>query len=299
MSCKLPDCFPASLDNNQTFETFESFKTFETFNNNQDYLIENFQNIANRTLIGTFKSGGLNYSQGMIGNRDTWENSLGVSYIDDDGQKIEGSIQILTKKLEAKFPLVVDFTDEKDVSQFKFFYDGHYDEFGGGRHARFKIGKVISSSGKQPSYQTRYRMYYYPNIVAPGVPMPTPVGFTKYTIVSNGEVQFFDNSRQVCLINEGRFPAAPVMNNKRVIAMGLPDNTVITSYSIGPSKFQGSLPNALFINLSNTIDTVLNDGYFFIENAPPPPTIPPTLPPATPAPIGAAGPVVVGAVGSA
>jgi hypothetical protein len=126
-------------------------------------------------------------------------------------------------------------------------------------------------------------MYYYPNIVEPGVAMPTPAGYSKYTVVSQGEVQFFSNSTQVCLVNNGSFPASPAMNNQAVTAVGIPNGTKILSYTISASQFGGKYSNAIYANLSNTIDTTVNDGYFFIENLPPPPTT--TPPPTTPPPV--------------
>jgi len=252
---------------------------------NKTNIKENFESngIANRTLIGTFVSGGLNYSKGMLGNRDSWTNQLGVSYTDVNGNNIEGSIVILTKQLQKGFPIIVDFTDEKDVSQCKFFYGGHYDDFSGGRHAKFNVTKLIKASADAPGYANNYRMYYYPNIVEPGVAMPTPAGFTKYTVVSQGEVQFFNNSTQVCLVNNGSFPPSPAMNNQSVTAVGIPNGTKILSYTISASQFGGKYSNAIYANLSNTIDTTKNDGYFFIENLPPPPTT--TPPPTTPPPV--------------
>jgi hypothetical protein len=233
--------------------------------------IEKFSNpSANKTLVGRFFCGGLNYNSGMVGFRDNWQNQLGVSYTDVDGNNIEGTINILTKSLATSNPMIVDFTDENDVSQFKFFYGGHYDDFSGGRHALFNNSRTISQTSNGGNYSQIYRMYYYPQTITPTNPMPTPNGFTKYTVVEQGEVQFFNNSTEICVIDEGFFPPGTTMNGKKVIANGIPDGTVVGDYRFGPSKFGGKVPKTIYIRLSNTVDVLKSDGFFFIENAPPP-----------------------------
>jgi hypothetical protein len=207
----------------------------------------------------------------MVGFRDNWQNQLGVSYTDHDGNNIEGSIIILTKMLATSNPVIVEFINEQNnVSEFKFFYGGHYDDFNGGRHALFNNSKTISQTTDGGSYATIYRMYYYPATVTPGNPMPTPSGFNKYTIVSNGEIQFFKNSTQICVIDDGNFPGGDVMKGKQIKGNGIAPGTVIGSYSFGPSKFSGSYPKTIYIDLSTTVDVLTSDGYFFIQNPPPP-----------------------------
>ena len=265
-------CYPV----NHNIENFSSFEGFEG-------------NTA-KTLIGTFVSAGLNYRPGFLGNRDHWENSLGVNYNDSNNQNVEGSLNILREKLAQSNPMMVEFvkvlSNGSEELQFKMIYGGHYDDFNGGRHALFQNVKTLYRKNDSPEYANTYRMYYYPQVINPGNPMATPAGYTKYTVVTNGEVQFFNNSTQVCLVNDGQFPKAPAMNNKKVISKGLPDNTVITGYTFETSKFNGKYQNAIFLNLSNTVDVTTNDGFFFIESPPPPPP-PPPAPPAPPAPVAA------------
>jgi hypothetical protein len=283
-------CYPV----NTNVENFGSFEGFEA-------------NTA-KTLIGTFTSAGLNYRDGFLGNRDNWENSLGVNYNDANNQNIEGSLNILREKLAQSNPMMVEFAkvlpNGSEELQFKMIYGGHYDDFNGGRHALFQNTKTLYKKNESPEYANNYRMYYYPQVITPTNPMATPAGYTKFTVVTNGEVQFFNNSTQVCLVNDGQFPKAPAMNNKKVIAKGLPDNTVITGYTFETSKFNGKYQNAIFVNLSNTVDVTTNDGFFFIESPPPPPPPPappaaPPAPPAAPAAAPPAAPAVTPAVAPA
>ena len=120
------------------------------------------------------------------------------------------------------------------------------------------------------NYSQIYRMYYYPQTVIPTNPMPTPNGFTKYTVVEQGEVQFFNNSTQICVVDDGNFPPGTMMNGKKITGNGIPDGTVIGGYSFGPSKFGGKVAKTIYISLSNTVDVLKADGFFFIENPPPP-----------------------------
>ena len=236
--------------------------------------IEHFSNPpSNKTLVGRFKCGGLNYSTGMIGFRDNWQNQLGISYTDFDGNNIEGTMNILTKSLPTSNAMIVEITDENDVSQFKFFFGGHYDDFSGGRHALFNNSRTISQTSAGGNETHIYRLYYYPQTLVPSNPMPTPNGFTKYTIVGQGEIQLFNNSTEICVLDEGFFPPGTQMNGKRVSGNGVPDGTIIGDYRFGPSKFGGKIPKTIYIRLSNTVDVVRSDGFFFIENAPPPGTI--------------------------
>jgi len=286
-------CYPI----NNNIENFDNMLGIDNnelahFDNNGLDNFDNTNGSANRTLIGEFFYAGLGYRTGQIGSRtEDLVVDLGFSYVDNNGNNIEGSINILEDKTKAGFPMILDLTDTSNNSIFKYYYGGHYDDFTGGRHALMNNvdGKVISS--KVPSgglgYSTILRMYYYPLNITPGSSLPTPSGYTKYTVVSQGEVQFFNNSTQVCLINDGSFPNTPIMNDYSVKANGLPDNTKIVSYSFGRSKFNGTYSNTIYVNLSNTIDTINSDGYFFIKSPPPPPTTaaPTTIPALTTAPI--------------
>ena len=279
MNLKYSKAYPISMDyyDNQNFETFENTPAPTAP-----------PNPTNKTLLGQFICGGLNYNRGMIGARDSWQNDIGVSYTDYTGADIRPAIAILDTLSLGKVPIIMEFSDTDGKIQAQFIYKSHYDRFGwtndgSGPICAFDLSVMISAVNTAPQWMNVYRASFYPQYVTPGNPMATPSGHTKYTIVEQGEIQFFNNCTQVCLINDGNFYTETVLTNKSITALGVPNNTTIISYNVGPSQFNNLYKDAIYLTLSNTIDIVSCNGYFFLPT--PPPTPPPTTPPPTTPPL--------------
>ena len=115
-------------------------------------------------LLGTYIAGGLDYTNGSLGNRKTWQSQLGVSYTDASNNDTTGIFADINRLAANGATIVLSFMDtDNSTEEFSFecadscTYDS---ENKGTTYALFNIGNiVIPPITKRPTIDNTYEIY--------------------------------------------------------------------------------------------------------------------------------------------
>jgi hypothetical protein len=115
-------------------------------------------------ILGTYIAAGLDYTNGSLGNRKSWQTQLGVSYNDANNNDTTAAFADINRLVANGVSVVLSFIDkEADIEEFSFecsdscTYDAQNK---GTKYALFNIDKVVTSPAKKnPTLDNEYEIY--------------------------------------------------------------------------------------------------------------------------------------------
>ena len=79
--------------------------------------------------------------------------------------------------------------------------------------------------------------------------------------MQGGDVQFYNNNKQIVVLNDGLFPASPGAVGWSITGPNVPAGTVVVSYRFGTSN-PSSRYNCIFMDVSNAVSSSAAPVYY-------------------------------------